>query len=160
MLTRRVKKIVTRAQDKVVREYRISYQQSPVSKHSQITSIQEVAGDQERYAFPPSQFQWRGGHRDPLKFKSSKLSRVLAAGGKVYVHGDFDGDGRTDFLSGPAKSPGLMSASVTELSAHLSTKGHEPEPAALKLPPCDMTYNGGAIARKVMASGYGLWSRL
>ncbi len=125
-LNKRVKKIVVRAGGEIVRIYWFEYRQSPVSGVSQLTTIREIApgtgDDSKLYALRPTRFEWRNGSVAIPRPDREHLADVGAGYRKVQVQGDFDGDGRTDFIVSAAENNEYGRAIGDFASVHLSSK--------------------------------------
>ncbi|WP_316182059.1 MULTISPECIES: FG-GAP-like repeat-containing protein [unclassified Bradyrhizobium] len=111
----RLTNIKTFAGATLVADYRLTYQQSPTSGVSEVTSIAACGGDGS--CLPASTFQWASGGGDSFSAAvmavpnganfgspSSTTSGVgrghvlQGAIGFTPIYSDFDGDGTTDFL--------------------------------------------------------------
>ncbi len=154
-LRKRLSAIVVRVGKEVVREYRMTYQQSRISNASQLIAVREVTGetgkDGNLIALRPTKFFWRNGPKS-LTDKVSSTDVPLAGVSesvphRVHVTGDFDGDGRTDILIGTAGTSGRVLPGTTTLTAYLSTKKETAEVVDLG-PACAA---GGQ--KKVLATG-------
>ena len=94
--------------DRVVREYNITYDYSPSTNRSRITSIQEC-GSNSATCLPAQRFRWenRGGNPGDFSHLQTDLYFEVSGSDPVVArqdlqsrmrYGDFDGDGRTDFM--------------------------------------------------------------
>ena len=122
---KRIHQIAISSQGSFVRAYDIQYGQSPMTGHSQIESIQIIAGETDSLAMRPTQFVWRNGvnaedEADLQSASSSNDTNLVSV-----VSGDFDGDGKTDFVLGPADGKRELVSGPMQL--HLSTKDFRPQ---------------------------------
>jgi RHS repeat-associated protein len=78
---------------RTVRSYRLGYNTSGTTPRSRLASVQEC----ERYdsCLAPTTFAWQNGIAD---LEAEQTSPVTGQGSEYGIHGDFNGDGRTDVL--------------------------------------------------------------
>ena len=96
--TQRLKEIRTSYNDPVggwrtVRTFRLGYNTSGTTPRSRLNSVQEC--DRYGYCLAPTVFTWQNGVAD---LNAEVTSAVSGQGSEYAVHGDFNGDGRTDIL--------------------------------------------------------------
>ncbi len=144
-LSKRLSRIVVKLNDEVVHEYRFTYKQSPVTGVSQLVSVRHVSGetsaDGVRTSLKPTRFEWRSGNTlvppqgrlTPLKKLGSATNSIPHG---VHATGDFDGDGRADFITGPADTKGRIPGDTKDLITHLSTNNHVGAPAGIEMHTC------------------------
>lgn len=106
LTTKRLSSIKTYAQGSLVREYRLAYTNGTVSNRSHLVSVTECGSD-EVTCFEPTRFGWEAlatKWGDLLKSVNSFWapgSRSWAGHrGTNYFHGDFNGDGKHDLMTG------------------------------------------------------------
>ncbi len=156
-IDKRIKKIIVRTQDEVVRIYAIEYALSPSTQESQMVSIQEIVPGTEYgaklYAYPKTTFSWRNNSATAPTGSSVQLASKLGAGQKnphrVHVQGDFDGDGRTDFIVASAENNRNGRTWDTVATKYLSSDDY-----VGKLMPFRVEPEGAKpCAKRVLASG-------
>ncbi len=150
----RIRKVQMRTGlDNYVREYRLSYGRSKLTGISQLTSIQEVTGlnsGETLTALPATTFVWKEGDKTPLTFETvSTIDGPTEEGFQVLAQGDFDRDGRVDFILGPVDQYGRIKNSATKLHTYLSSANYVARTDLFALP--TETYSG--YERQIVTSG-------
>ncbi len=139
--------------DNYIREYRLTYDRSKLTGTSRLTSIQEVTGvnDGETLTgLPPTKFIWREDNKTPLRFETDfEIAGPTEEGFQVLAQGDFDGDGRPDFILGPVDEYGRIKSSSTTLHIYLSSEKYVAKKDLITLPTA--TYAG--YERQIVTSG-------
>ncbi len=112
----RVSRITTKASSNTIRRYELSYEQSPATTQSRLTSIRECTGATGISAAnckPPTTFQWQGLPASSVKYQSGPVTDICANGSGSYgscnnsenryhtKYPDINGDGKSDMCWRP-----------------------------------------------------------
>lgn len=99
----------------IVKNYVLTYAQSPTTGRDEITQVQECASAGTTSCLAPTQFTYQSGQ---VGVSTSATTAISAAGAELKVHNDFNGDGLNDLAYCNGGSPNIIYVEFASASGY------------------------------------------
>lgn len=144
--TKRIAAIKTTVNDKVVKDYRFTYEQGEITDASRLSSVQLCAGDGDCYR--PSKFEYVAETKNNWQYLVNLPIKLQSGDGKPYgMFVDINNDGKTEWVNAYKDAE-----SKVNIRTVLSSNSGFSEITALKLPDVlfDYSQNNDGFAKGLL----------